>query len=481
MINRQMLRYILGRILQIEALLMLLPLTLALIYREPYRHIGIFSLTILICLGLGTALAWRRPEKCSLYTRDGLLIVALSWLLLSFFGALPFYLSGQIPSFLDAFFETVSGFTTTGSTILRDVTELDHSFLFWRSFTHLIGGMGVLVLALAIVPASDSDSVHLMKAEVPGPVFGKLVARMRATARILYAIYLIMTLILMLILFVLGMPIFDAMIHAFGAAGTGGFSSQAQSIASYNSPAITYAVAVGMLAFGVNFNLYYLILIKQVKKALKSEELRAYLMIYGLAVLMIFFNLLRFYRSAGLAFRESFFTCASIMTTTGYSSADFAKWPLFSHIVLLGLMFIGGSAGSTAGGLKVSRVLILTKMAIKEARQSREPRRALPLLFDHKVIEKEQQVRISNYLLVYLGLFTIFLFLVALDTNSFDVAFSAVASTFNNIGPGLSVIGPAGSFADFSAYTKVILSFAMLFGRLEIYPMLYLFTALKSK
>ncbi len=481
MINRQMLRYILGRILQIEALLMLLPLTLALIYREPYRHIGIFSLTILICLGLGTALAWRRPEKRSLYTRDGLLIVALSWLLLSFFGALPFYLSGQIPSFLDAFFETVSGFTTTGSTILRDVTELDHSFLFWRSFTHLIGGMGVLVLALAIVPASDSDSVHLMKAEVPGPVFGKLVARMRATARILYAIYLIMTLILMLILFVLGMPIFDAMIHAFGAAGTGGFSSQAQSIASYNSPAITYAVAVGMLAFGVNFNLYYLILIKQVKKALKSEELRAYLMIYGLAVLMIFFNLLRFYRSAGLAFRESFFTCASIMTTTGYSSADFASWPLFSQIVLLGLMFIGGSAGSTAGGLKVSRVLILTKMAIKEARQSREPRRALPLLFDHKVIEKEQQVRISNYLLVYLGLFTIFLFLVALDTNSFDVAFSAVASTFNNIGPGLSVIGPAGSFADFSAYTKVILSFAMLFGRLEIYPMLYLFTALKSK
>lgn len=476
-----MLLYILGRILHIEAALLVLPLGISRIYREPLRISAIWLLTAALCLIIGTICTWHKPKERNLYTRDGLLSVALAWLLLSVFGALPFYLSGQIPAFLDAFFETVSGFTTTGSTILQDVTVLDKSMLFWRSFTHLIGGMGVLVLALAIVPASDSDSVHLMKAEVPGPTFGKLVARMRATARILYSIYLIMTVALIVILYLLGMPLFDAMIHSFGAAGTGGFSSQAESIASFNSPAITYVTAIAMLAFGVNFNLYYLILIGQVRKIFKSEELKAYLLIYATAVLLVFFNLLTFFSDVTTAFQESFFTCASIMTTTGYSSADFAQWPLFSHVVLLLLMFIGGSAGSTAGGLKVSRVVILVKMAIKEVRQSREPRRALALLFDKKAVTERQQARVSSYFLVYVVIFMILLFLIALDCKTYDVAFSAVASTFNNIGPGLSVIGPTGSFARFSNYSKLVLSFAMLLGRLEIYPMLYLFRAFRNR
>ncbi|MDO5734113.1 MAG: TrkH family potassium uptake protein [Eubacteriales bacterium] len=469
--------HILGRILQIESALLLCPLIVALIYRESKSNILIFLALIFLTGVIGFCLARRSIEGEKLYPRDGLLIVALSWILLSFFGSLPFYLSGQIPSFLDAIFETVSGFTTTGSTILEDVTVLDHSLLFWRSLTHLIGGMGVLVLTLAIVPGGNSAAIHLMKAEVPGPSFGKLVAKMRTTARLLYAIYLVMTAVLLLILCLLGMPIFDAFIHAFGAAGTGGFSNMPNSVAAYNSPAITYALAIGMLAFGVNFNLYYLVLIGQFRRALKSEELRAYLAIYLTAVGLIFLNLIAYYKQLGTAFRESFFTVASIMTTTGFSSADFAEWPLFSHVILLILMFIGGSAGSTAGGLKVSRVLIMGKIARREMRLSRQPHRVISVRYDKKALSHQERAVVVNYFIVYILLFILLLLVVALNAPSYDVAFSAVAATFNNIGPGLSIIGPSGSYAGFSALSKIALTISMLFGRLEIFPLLYLFTA----
>lgn len=481
MVNRKMLRVVLGRILQIEAILFILPLLVAFIYREPWINKLAFIGTMAITLILGTLLALKLPDDRNMYTRDGLMIVALSWMMLSFFGALPFVISGQIPNFIDAFFETVSGFTTTGSTILNNVAELSHSMLFWRSFTHLIGGMGVLVLALAIVPASDAHSVHLMKAEVPGPSFGKLVARMRATARILYAIYLVMTVILIIILWAVGMPLFDSLIHAFGAAGTGGFSSMPGSVADYNSPVITYVLGVGMLLFGVNFNLYYMILIGQTRRIFKSEELRAYLGIMLGASIAIAINVRHLFGTFGEAFRESFFTASSLMTTTGYSTADFSYWPTFSKILLLLLMFIGGSAGSTAGGLKVSRVLIMFKMAIREARQSKEPRRVLPLLYDKKALSREQHTGILHYFVVYVFLFLLILLFVALDAPSFDVAFSAVAATLNNIGPGFDVIGPAGSFDVFSLPTKALLSVSMLLGRLEIYPVLFLFSALRRR
>ncbi len=481
MVNRKMLRVVLGRILQIEAALLVLPLLVSVIYGEPLINKLAFLGTMAITLVLGILLALRVPENRNMYTRDGLMIVAMSWIALSFFGALPFVISGQIPNFIDAFFETVSGFTTTGSTILRDVSVLSHSMLFWRSFTHLIGGMGVLVLALAIVPASDAHSVHLMKAEVPGPSFGKLVARMRATARILYAIYLVMTVILIFVLWFVGMPLFDSLIHAFGTAGTGGFSSLPNSVADFDSPLIMYVLGVAMTLFGINFNLYYLILIGQARRALKSEELRAYLLILAFSTVTMALDIFKMYDSFAIAFRESFFAATSIMTTTGFTSHDYTAWPIYTRVVLLMLMIIGGSAGSTAGGLKVSRVLIMFKMAVREARQSKEPRRVLPLLYDNKALTREQETGILHYFVVYVFLFLAILLLISFDSPTFSIAFSSVTATLNNIGPGYELVGPSGSFDVFSYPSKILLSFAMLLGRLEIYPILYLFTGLRRR
>jgi trk system potassium uptake protein TrkH len=461
--------------LLVEAGLMVLPLVVGLVYRESIRTIGSFLIVIAVSVAIGFAAGIRKPKSMRFYTKEGLVIASLSWFVLSFFGGLPFVIGGEIPSIIDAFFETASGFTTTGSTILTNIEAMSHSMLFWRSFTHLIGGMGVIVFALAVLPSITSESVHIMKAEVPGPTFGKLVSKIRDTARILYIIYLSMTAVLIVLLMLGGMDWFDASVHAFGAAGTGGFSSKNVSILYFNSAYIEYVLGVAMILFGANFNLYYLILIGQVKKALKSEELRWYLIIVFAAVAVICFNMFNQYESFPRLFRDAFFAVSSIITTTGYSTVDFGVWPVLSHVVLLLIMFIGACAGSTGGGLKVSRVGVLVKTALSEIRKSKEPSQVVRVRFEGNPLSENDTRSIGRYFTVYVGLFFIILLLVSLDSPDFLTAFSAVAATFNNIGPGLSKVGPMFNYSAYSDFSKLILSIGMIAGRLELFPVLVLF------
>ncbi len=383
-------------------------------------------------------------------------------------------ISRSIPSVIDAFFEAASGFTTTGASILEAPQALLRSQLFWRSFTHLIGGMGILVFALAVMPRIKSDGVFIMKAEVPGPVFGKLQSRVRGTARVLYIMYLAMTAFLTVLLVLGKMPLFDALLHAFGTAGTGGFGIQSNSVAYYASPYLHYVIAFGMLAFGVNFNLYYALLFRRMKGVFKNEEFRWYIGFVIGALALILLNTRALYESFSEQLREVFFTISSIMTTTGYTINDYEKWPLFSHVVLLGLMMVGGMAGSTAGGLKVSRVALYIKSSIQEFRGSLNPNRRLPLRFEGKSTGSELKSKVFQYLAIYILLYIIFLGIVALDAPDFMTSFSAVAATFNNIGPGFGAVGPTRSYAELSDLSKVALSFAMIMGRLEIIPIVAL-------
>ncbi|NMA24333.1 MAG: TrkH family potassium uptake protein, partial [Clostridiales bacterium] len=361
--NKGIVRFVLGRIMLVEAGLLLFPLIVGLIYGEGFRTVGGFLITIGILIALGLSIGLKSPKSTRFYTKEGLVIAGLSWFILSVFGCLPFLISGEVTSFADALFETASGFTTTGSSILTDVEAMSRSLLFWRSFTHLIGGMGVIVLALAVLPATSSESVHIMKAEVPGPTFGKLVSKLKDTARILYIIYLSMTAVLIVLLVLGGMDLFDAALHAFGAAGTGGFGIKASGVLYYNSAYIETVLGIAMLAFGVNFYVYYLILIRQAKRALRNEELRWYLAIVIGAVVLICLDLSKRYGDVPRMIRDVFFTVSSVITTTGYTTADFGSWPLPSQCILLLLMFFGACAGSTGGGLKISRVAILVKTA----------------------------------------------------------------------------------------------------------------------
>lgn len=472
--NFKFIRKVLSRILLLEASFFLLPILISFYYGEPFFVRKAYYLTIGMIVLFAGLLMIRSDTEKSFYAKEGMVTVALSWILLSFFGAMPFYLSGEIPSFIDAFFESTSGFTTTGASILTNVEAMSRSLLFWRSFTHLVGGMGILVFALAVLPKTTNQNVHLMKAEVPGPTFGKLVPKATYTARILYIIYFAMTGILILILWMEGMPFFDSCLNAFGAAGTGGFGIKNNSIAAYNNPAAEITLAVAMLLFGINFNLYYYILAGKVREVLKSEETRWYLGIMGLATLFFFLNLSPFYEHMGTKLRDSFFTVTSVMTTTGYSTADFGTWPVFSQSILLILMFIGGCAGSTAGGLKVSRIIILVKSAIREIRRSINPKRVLSIRSEGKAVDRTVVTAVKDYLLVYLAVFIILVLLVSITAPDFLSAFSAVAATINNIGPGLGVVGPSSSYAMISGVNKILLSFAMLAGRLEIFPILIL-------
>lgn len=473
--NIGMVRYVTARLLQIEALLLLFPLIVSFIYQETLRHKMSFIIVIIILVLLGQLFSWKKPKNKRLTPREGFVIVALSWVLFSFFGGLPFVFNGDIPSLVDAFFETSSGFTTTGSSILVDVEALAHSSLFWRSFTHLTGGMGILAFALAVLPQMDSQSVNIMKAETPGPTFGKLVSKLSSSARILYIIYLAMTATVVILLLLGGMELFDALLHAFGTAGTGGFGVRNGSIAPYQNPYIEWVISFGMLAFGVNFNLYYLILIGQAKQIFKSEELKWYLLIVIGAVGLISLNIGGTYTSISKLIRDVFFSVSSVITTTGFSTADFGTWPLFSQMVLLLLMFIGGSAGSTAGGLKISRIVIYGKIFIAEIKRVAQPNRIVTIQYDRKPLSKVVKHAVSNYFVIYMVLFTILVMLISLDAPDFLTAFSAVAATFNNIGPGIGAVGPAFSFVELSDFSKVLLSFGMLAGRLEIFPILILF------
>ena len=473
--NRGIVRYALGRMLLVEAGLMVLPAIVGLFYRESLRTVGSFLIVIAVLTALGLATGIRKPKSMRLYTKEGLVIAALSWFVLSFFGSFPFVFSREIPSLADAFFETASGFTTTGSSILTNVEAMCHSMLFWRSLTHLIGGMGVLVFALAVLPATASESVHIMKAEVPGPTFGKLVSKLKDTARLLYIIYLAMTAVLIVLLIAGGMDGFDACIHAFGAAGTGGFSNKITSLLHYNSAYFELVLGVAMILYGANFSLFYLILIRQARKALKNEELRWYLLIILAAIALICLNVYRQYDSVPHMLRDVFFTVSSIITTTGFSTVDFSTWPVLSHVVLLLLMFFGACAGSTGGGLKISRVSALIKTSIAELRKAKEPNLVLAVRYDGQPLSDGIVRSISRYFLIYVIVFVVLLLLISLDAPDFVTAFSAVAATYNNIGPGLGMVGPTYSYAEFSAFSKLLLSVGMIAGRLELYPVLVLF------
>lgn len=470
--NRSMVRYLLAKLLLIEAVLLLVPLLVAIIYNEPLRVLNSIGITIGVLLILGLLGSTFKPKNYHIYTKEGLLIVALCWILWSFFGALPFVLSGQIPSFIDAFFEMSSGFTTTGATILPNVSVLSHSLLFWRSFAHLIGGMGVLVFALAIMENSKNSHLEVMRAEVPGPVFGKVVSRLKETAQILYVIYLTMFVILTIILKVVGLPTFDSVVTAMGCAGTGGFGVYNDSIAHYNSSLITNIVSVSVLLFGINFNLYYFLLLRKFKAFFKDEELRTYIGIIIMATVLIWLNVGGLYASTGKGLENVLFEVTNVMTTAGFGITDLTVWPLFSQVILLILMFIGGSAGSTAGGLKVMRVLILTKISKNQILSTLYPNRIMTLHINQQPLDKDTQRGVLKYFSLYITLFVGLILILSLDNNNFLVVASAAASTFNNIGP---ILGTSETFAIFSPFSKLIMSFAMIAGRLEVYPLLLLF------
>ncbi len=475
--NRRMIVTVLGKILLAEALLMLPSMVVGLIYQE--RATLSFVVPVLLLLLLSGLSRIKKPMNTVIFARDGFTIVAAAWILLSLVGALPFYLSGE-PQFSnpwDCLFEIVSGFTTTGATILPDPEALPKCLLFWRSFTHWIGGMGVLVFVLAVAPLSENRSLHLMRAEVPGPVVGKLVPRMRDTAKILYGVYSVMTVALIVLLLCGGMPLFDSICHAFGAAGTGGFSVKTAGIAFYDSAYIEIVLSIFMLLFGVNFNLYYLLLIKRFKEVVKSEELRWYGIIVGLSTLAVAWNIFSIYGEAEVSLRHALFQVSSIMTTTGYSTVDFAnEWPQFSQTLLVLLMLIGACAGSTGGGLKVSRLILLVKASGQEIRHLIHPRAVSTIRLEGRPVEDSTLSHTRIYFVIYAGVIAVSMLLLSLDGFDFATNFSAEMACFNNIGPGIGLVGPMDNYLSFSNFSKLLLSLNMLLGRLEIYPLLVLFS-----
>ena len=452
---------------------MLLPLLVAVFYGED--TVLSFAITILLLLIIGLLLSFHKPEDRAMYAREGFLIVGISWVLLSLFGALPFTLSGEIPRFVDAFFETVSGFTTTGASILTDVESLSRGILFWRSFTHWVGGMGVLVFILAILPlAGGEHNLQLMKAESPGPSVSKLVPKLRATAIMLYKIYLGMTIVMFILLLLGRMPVFDSLCIAFGTAGTGGFGILNSSMGSY-SPYLQAVTTVFMMLFGVNFSFYFLILYRKAKDAFSMEEVRWYFAIYFGAVFLMTANLTVQGGNILHNFHHAAFQAASVMTTTVYSTTDFNLWPSFSKAILLTLMFIGAWAGSTGGGLKVSRIVIYMKSVKKEMAALIHPRSVKVTKLEGKVVDDTMLRSVFAFLSAYLVIFVISLLVVSLDGFDLETNFSAVAATFNNIGPGLGAVGPVSNFSAYSVLSKIVLSLDMLIGRLEIFPILLLF------
>lgn len=468
--NRRMVFYMIGQIIKVEALLLVLPLIVSLCYGESCWQAYAATIGIALAVGFGFTLI-SKPGTKLIFAKEGFVIVAVSWILMSFIGALPFVISKEIPRVVDAFFETVSGFTTTGASILPNVELMSHGNLFWRSFTHWIGGMGVLVFIMAIVPSATDRSIHIMKAEVPGPIMGKLVPRVKQTARILYLIYVAMTVLEFIMLLCGGMSVFESAVHTFGTAGTGGFGARGDSIAGY-SPYIQWVITAFMLLFGVNFNLYYLLLLRRFNSVFKSGELWTYLGINFAATAIIAVNIFNLYGSVEQSIRLSAFQVASISTTTGFATADFNAWPEFSKGILLVLMFIGAMAGSTAGGLKVSRIVLLFKMIKREFLHMLHPRSVSAVRFEGKTVNDDTLNSVSSYFSLFMGGFFVIFLLLCLDKYDFQTNFSAVAACINNIGPGFGAVGPAGNFAGYSDFSKTILSAAMLLGRLELYPML---------
>ena len=468
--NRRMILNTVGLMLKVEAALLLLPAIAALIYGESCLWSILISAAISLAAGFALTLL-SRPKSQVIYAREGFITVALAWVAVSAVGALPFYISREIPSYIDAFFETVSGFTTTGASILLNVEVMSRGLLFWRSFTHWVGGMGVLVFVMALVPSVTDRSIHIMRAEMPGPVVGKLMPRARDTASILYKIYVGMTLLQIILMWIGGMPLFESIVHAFGTAGTGGFGVKADSIAGY-SPYLQWVITVFMLLFGINFNLYYLLLIRRFRAAAQSSECWYYLGIVGVCIALITVNILPMYANFREALRLSAFQVASIVTTTGYATADFNLWPQFSKAILLLLMIMGACAGSTGGGLKVSRAVMLFKMVGKEIRHLLHPRSVNSVRFEGKHVDGATLKSVSSYFAIYIICILAICLILSLEPFDLETNLSATLACFNNIGPGLAAVGPASNYAAYSPVSKLVLSLAMLLGRLEIYPLL---------
>ncbi len=466
--------YTLGCVLNIEAVAMLLPAVCAACYKDT-ASLEVFLLCAAICLATGVLLTIKKPKDKIMYSKEGFATVALCWIVLSIFGALPFIVSGYIPSFTDALFETVSGFTTTGASILKDVEALPHALIFWRSFTHWIGGMGVLVFLVAILPLSGGSNLYLIKAESPGPSVGKLVPKIKSTAKILYLIYLGMTLLEIIFLLAGGMSLFDALTTSFGTAGTGGFGNKNSSMADY-SPYLQVVVTVFMILFGIDFSLYYLILTKRLITAIKSSEYKVYLSIIAFSTLVISVNCIDMFPDFLTSLRHGAFQVASIISTTGYSTTDFNLWPSLSKTTLVALMFIGACAGSTGGGIKVSRILILLKTIKKEIKLVAHPRITHKIALNGRTIEHETVRSVNVFIAVYMLIFAVSVLIISLDNFDFTTNFTAVTATINNIGPGLNLVGPVENFSLYSPISKLVLTLDMLIGRLEIFPMLILFS-----
>ena len=471
--NRRMICRVLGLILLCLAALLLLPMVAGLCYGESVSH---FLITIAISGTVGFLLTRVKPYSTVIYAKDGFVVVSLGWVLMSLIGALPFVLSGDIPHYINALFETVSGFTTTGASILEDVEGLSRGCMFWRSFTHWVGGMGVLVFIMAVLPMSGEHSMHIMRAEVPGPTVGKLVPRVRQTAKILYLIYIAMTLLEMLLLLLGGMSFYDALLHAFATAGTGGFSTKSASIAAFDSLYLEMVIAVFMVLFGVNFNLYFLLLIGRWKDALKSEELHWYLGIIAASVMAIALGISKMYGGLATGLRHAFFYVASITSSTGFGTVDFVTWPEYCKWIIVMLMFCGACAGSTGGGIKTSRVIILFKNVACEIRQMIHPRTVTRVQLDGKRVDTDGLKAVSTFFTSFMLLLITGSFLVSLDGYDMATNFSAVLSSLSNIGPGMSLIGPTGNYNIFSYGSKLVLTVMMLIGRLEIFPILILFS-----
>lgn len=471
--NGRMIARILGLVLLILAALLLLPLVTALVYGESAAP---FGLTIAAAALLGALLTFGfRPRSTELYAKEGFAAVGLAWIVMSLLGALPFVLSGDIPNYLDAVFETASGLTTTGASILTDVESLSRSGMFWRCFTHWIGGMGVLVFVMAVLPMGEGRAMHIMRAEVPGPTVGKLVPRARKTATILYLIYMGLTAAETVLLICGGMSFYDALLHAFATAGTGGFSTRAASIGAYDSVYIELVIACFLVLFGTNFNLFYLLLIGRAREALRSEELHWYLGIIGVSTLSIALGISKLYGGFGTALRHAFFNTMSIVSTAGFGTEDFTRWPGYVQTLLVLLMFIGGCAGSTGGGLKLSRVMLLVKTAAADVARMIRPRRVTRVQLDGRRVSRETTDAVYTYFALYMLFLLGCTLVVSFDGFDFATNFTAALSCMSNIGPGLSLIGPAGSYAIFSPLSKAVMVLTMLCGRLEIYAILILF------
>ena len=471
--NYRMIRYLLGVILLIEAVFMIFPSLVALIYGE---SVFPFALTIGILLLVSLPFTLFKPKDTKIYAKEGFITVAAGWILLSAFGALPFVFSGVIPNFIDALFETVSGFTTTGASILNEIESLPKGILFWRSFTHWIGGMGVLVFMLAILPSAGGETIHLMRAEVPGPTKGKLVPKMRQTALILYGTYIALTLIQVIALLLCRFPLFDAFVTSFATAGTGGFSILNASIAGYQNPAAEWVIAIFMLLFGINFNLFFFVIVGKIKDVFKSEELRAYLCVILAAVGVILVNAYQYFDSFWQGLRTVFFQVSSIITTTGFCTVEFNEWPVLSKTVIVLLMMIGACAGSTGGGIKCARVILIIKGVRRNLAQMLRPHKVQVIRFNDKPMDERLIANTNAYLCAYSLILIVSFLLVSVDNFSLVTNFSAVVACFNNIGPGFDMVGPAYNYADYSFFSKIVLILDMLAGRLEIFPILALFS-----